>query len=66
MKITPWAPLSGSGAVEPPPGPTSITYWLKVSENPDIGRAISQRRVLVQPGSELVTMSEKQPFGMKA
>ena len=60
------APLSGSGASEPPPGATSITYWLKVSAKPDIGRAIIQSLVLSQPGRVLVTMSEKQPFGITA
>ena len=56
----------GPGASDPPPGCTSITYWLKVSEKPDLGRAMTQSRVPVQPGRKLVTMSEKQPRGMKA
>ena len=55
---------SGSGRVLPPPAPTSMRYWLKVSANPDSGRARTHSRVFSQCGSELATMSVSEPFGI--
>ena len=41
-------------------------YCEKVSANPDSGRAMTHRRVLVQNGSRLVTMSRMVPRGSTA
>ncbi len=55
-----------SGSSLPPPGETSTRYWENVSAKPESGRARTQRRVSVQFGRKLVTMSVSTPLGMTA
>ena len=57
---------STSGWSEPPPGETSTTYWLKVSANPDSGRASTQSRVASQPGRWDAVMSLSVRAGITA
>jgi len=66
VKSTEATPSSVSGRTLPPPGSTSMMYWLKVSANPVIGRAMIQARVLSQNGRPDVTISVITPRGMKA
>ena len=61
---TPSTPSSCSGRSAPPPGAISTMSWAKVVANPAIGRARIHDRVLVKPGSLLVTMSRSTPFGI--
>ena len=68
----PWILLGGArfaaadGATDPPPGRTSMTYWLNVSAKPDSGRASTQSRVPSQCGSRLAVMSRIVPRGITA
>ena len=63
-KSTPSAFAFGSGADDPPPGPTSTMYCENVSAKPVKGRASTQHRVRSQCGSGDVTMSRRTVFGI--